>query len=51
LIFALMLHAGSLLADGPAKPTNTDANGVALHGYDPVAYFDDGKAVEGSPRF
>jgi len=26
-------------------------NGVALEGYDPVAYFTDGKPVKGSPEF
>lgn len=28
---------------------NTDANGVALQGYDPVAYFTDNKATKGDP--
>lgn len=28
---------------------NLDANGVILHGYDPVAYFKQGKAVKGDP--
>jgi hypothetical protein len=30
---------------------NTDASGLALHGYDAVAYFSDGKPVEGSATF
>src|SRR5262245_42603411 len=30
---------------------NKDQNGVALKGYDAVAYFNDGKAVEGKPDF
>mgnify|MGYP005848931023 CR=1 FL=1 len=30
---------------------NLDAQGVAIHGYDPVAYFTDGKAVKGSAQF
>ena len=30
---------------------NTDANGVGLHGHDPVAYFTDGKAVKGDPQY
>ena len=30
---------------------NVDAQGVAIHGYDPVAYFTDGKAVKGSAKF
>ncbi|MGB7286572.1 MAG: YHS domain-containing (seleno)protein [Salaquimonas sp.] len=34
-----------------ASPVNVDANGLALQGYDPVAYFTDGKPVKGSPDF
>ena len=30
-----------------AGPQNLDARGVALHGYDPVAYFVDGKPAQG----
>jgi YHS domain-containing protein len=30
---------------------NLDKAGVAIHGYDPVAYFADGKAVKGDERF
>ena len=30
---------------------NTDTAGIALHGYDAVAYFKDGKPKQGSPRF
>jgi YHS domain-containing protein len=30
---------------------NTDKSGLALHGYDPVAYFTDKKPVEGKPAF
>ncbi|MFO1475321.1 MAG: YHS domain-containing (seleno)protein [Verrucomicrobiota bacterium] len=29
----------------------TDKHGVALEGYDPVAYFTDGKPAKGDPRF
>ena len=37
---------------GQKKPlVNADANGVGLHGYDPVAYFTDGKAVKGDPQY
>jgi YHS domain-containing protein len=45
-ILALPLHA---IAE---ELVNTGYFGdVAIKGYDPVAYFVDGKAVEGSPRF
>src|SRR5215472_9456367 len=30
---------------------NVDANGLGLHGYDPVAYFTAGKAVKGDPQY
>jgi YHS domain-containing protein len=30
---------------------NTDATGVVLHGYDPVAYFTEGKPVAGDEHF
>jgi hypothetical protein len=40
------------LAQGPpASAVNVDAEGVALHGHDPVAYFTEGKAVPGVARF
>ncbi|MFC3677146.1 YHS domain-containing (seleno)protein [Ferrovibrio xuzhouensis] len=38
----------------PSKTTvalNADENGVMLKGYDPVAYFTDGKALKGSEQF
>lgn len=35
----------------PAAPINVDADGVALHGHDPVAYFVEGKAVPGAAQF
>jgi hypothetical protein len=31
--------------------TNVDSSGVALKGYDPVAYFTEGKPVRGKPEF
>ena len=33
------------------EPINTDPRGVAIEGYDPVAYFTQGNAVEGSEEF
>ena len=45
LFVVLQLH-------GQEKPkVNVGANGVGLHGYDPVAYFTEGKAVKGDPQF
>jgi YHS domain-containing protein len=54
----LLMTATVLLAWSPAlgvagaaeRPDlNLDAAGVMLHGYDPVAYFTDAAAIEGSP--
>lgn len=55
----MLLLAAALLSTGlghvmPARVAvaegyelNIDEQGVAIHGYDPVAYFTDGKAIEG----
>lgn len=37
--------------DREARHQNIDGTGYAIHGYDPVAYFLDGKAVKGSKKF
>lgn len=34
-----------------AQPVNTDSTGLALKGYDPVAYFTMGHPMVGDPRF
>jgi hypothetical protein len=39
-----------ILAGGSADPVNKDGK-VAIKGYDPVAYFAQGAAVKGSPKF
>lgn len=41
----------SALAGSPADPVNKNSGGVAIKGYDPVAYFTDSKPVKGSPQF
>ncbi len=45
------LAGAPLLAARPvqAQAVNTDRAGVALNGYDPVAYFTEGRAVAGAP--
>jgi len=35
----------------PIKPVNVTAEGIAIKGYDPVAYFTDGKPVQGVQEF
>jgi YHS domain-containing protein len=56
LWFQLVLGIAAALAvrAGAAEErilVNRDANGLALQGYDPVAYFTDRKPVKGSPEF
>jgi len=57
-VFALMISAGPLAAlsmstpahagvPGSTSEINTDEQGLALRGYDPVAYFDSGKPTHG----
>ena len=36
---------------GKHDPINTSPNKLAIEGYDPVAYFTEGKAVNGFPEF
>jgi YHS domain-containing protein len=45
LLLARPLHAG---VPGSTSPINVDAHGLALRGYDPVAYFQDGKPARGA---
>jgi YHS domain-containing protein len=33
------------------EPVNTDTQGLAIEGYDPVAYFDQGKPLKGTEKF
>lgn len=47
-ILAALLLA---LACGVQAQNNVDASGLALKGYDPVAYFTEGKPVQGKPEF
>lgn len=53
-LLALASFVGAA-ALGSAAPNqfaiNVDANGRAIHGYDAVAYFVEGKALKGAPAF
>lgn len=51
LLFMLVAPAAAAPADGPVAPVNTDERGLALKGYDAVAYFVEGKPVPGSAEF
>lgn len=45
------LAAGSGAVEAQEQRPNVDESGIAIQGYDPVAYFLEGRPVEGSPRF
>ena len=52
LLFPLLLFAVTALAGaGDQKLLATDANHVAIQGYDTVAYFTDHKAIKGSSAY
>jgi len=51
-VLALLVVLGSAGLAAQTKPlVNVDADGLGLHGYDPVAYFAEGRAVKGDPQF
>ncbi|MBK9167029.1 MAG: YHS domain-containing protein [Bryobacterales bacterium] len=45
----LLLLLASALWAGHVEPVNKNSKGVALKGYDPVAYFTESKPVKGDP--
>jgi len=47
----LLTAAAAIAGVGQDKPVAVDSNHIAIKGYDPVAYFTDGKAVKGSSDF
>jgi hypothetical protein len=47
--FAFILSTTALFSKSPVDPINRDPSGVAVKGYDPVAYFEQSKPVKGSP--
>jgi YHS domain-containing protein len=49
LVTVTLLAAARLTA--AAEAINIDQNGLALQGYDPVAYFTDNKPAKGDPKF
>jgi YHS domain-containing protein len=49
---AAMLCAAVSQVGAQTKPLmNVDGEGVGIHGYDPVVYFTEGKAVKGDPQY
>lgn len=50
LLFALLALPGLALA-AEKRLLNLDESGTAIQGHDPVAYFTEGRAVKGDPKF
>jgi YHS domain-containing protein len=50
-ILLLMLAVAVPVLAVAKKLINVDSNGLALQGYDPVAFFTDGRPVKGDPQF
>ncbi|HXG44577.1 MAG TPA: YHS domain-containing (seleno)protein [Gemmatimonadales bacterium] len=48
---ALALATGAAEAQSENVLINTDRQGLAIQGYDPVAFFTEGKPVKGTPEF
>lgn len=51
LLLAFVLPVAAGTARAASKPEVFATNGVAIHGYDPVAYFTQKKPVPGSEKF
>ncbi|MBM3735007.1 MAG: YHS domain protein [Acidobacteria bacterium] len=49
--FLLLSLAPAVLPKDLVAPVNADGKGVAIKGYDTVAYFTDSRPVNGSPEF
>jgi hypothetical protein len=49
--FSVLVATPWSLAESHKIPINTDDVGVAIKGYDTVAYFTDGRAVKGNAEF
>ena len=51
MLASLTVIAAAIADAGQRTPLAVDSNHVAIKGYDPVAYFTDGKAIKGDSRF
>ncbi|MBC7926664.1 MAG: YHS domain-containing protein [Bryobacteraceae bacterium] len=49
-LLAATLAVGHIQAKDPVEAVNKDGKGLALKGYDPVAYFTQSKPVPGDPK-
>ena len=51
-VVVVILCAATSVAGAQTKPlVNVDSEGVGIHGYDPVLFFSEGKAVKGDPQY
>src|SRR3954471_21686513 len=51
LVLLVLIASAAARADDKKHYLNVDRNGVIIKGYDPVAYFTEGKPVKGDPKF
>lgn len=51
LLFLALIGMVDLSAGWAAEQINTDTQGLAIQGYDPVAYFIQGKPLKGTEEF
>lgn len=51
LVLGLAAHVSPAFAAESVPPVSATAEGVAIRGYDPTAFFTAGRPVEGSPAF
>lgn len=51
LLFALLILAALPTVAAAKDLLNLDGSGVAIQGYDPVAFFTDNRPVKGNPQF
>jgi hypothetical protein len=50
-VAASLMFSSLGVAASPVEPVNKNRGGVAIKGYDPVAYFKSSNPVKGSPQF
>ncbi|MNK28888.1 hypothetical protein D3C87_472730 [compost metagenome] len=48
---AILATSGFAQSSGQKRQFNLDKSGLAIEGYDPVSYFDSGRAMEGRKEF
>ncbi len=50
-VFVVLIGMLPLSTGWAKEPINTDSRGLAIEGYDPIAYFTKGKPLKGSKEF